>query len=285
MRIGIISKGSPDYLIDIVTDGIIRLLGRQGVALDYNARGGWGGQYSILLKNFSGPEPYDINDADALIASTRSIDAARAWQKVTGRKKVVILDGEDGPELNDIYKEVPLYFKREFLKHRYYPPNIKPLPFGAIPEELPAHVDLKQEVFFRCHETHSFRGLVRKTIEEMGFPISTARLEKKEYNDLLMGSLVGVSTRGNGWDTYRYWETAFFGVAILSQRLDIVLPDDFEEGREARYFSDMDELRLKLIHMLADPDRTIAMGQAARKKCLDRHLSIHRARTVLEALA
>jgi hypothetical protein len=205
--------------------------------------------------------------------------------KRTGRKKVVVLDGEDGLELNGIHKEVPVYFKREFLRSNYYPSNVKPLPFGAIPEVLPGHVDLKQEVFFRCHETHSFRGEIKRTIEGMGFPVSSSRIEKKEYNELLMSSLIGVSTRGNGWDTYRYWETAFFGVALLSQRLEIVVPDDFEEGKEARFFTGVDEFKLKLKHMLADPARTMAMGQAARKKCLERHLSIHRARTVLEALA
>ena len=56
MKVGVISKGSPDYLIDIVTDGLIRLLGRQSVALDYNVRGGCSGSYAHLLQGFQGPE-------------------------------------------------------------------------------------------------------------------------------------------------------------------------------------------------------------------------------------
>lgn len=285
MKIGVISRGSPDYLIDIVTDGLIRLLGRQSISLDYNARGGWGGQYSILLNGFGGPEPYDIHESDVLIGSVRSAEAIRLWMRRTGRSKVAIIDGEDGPGFNGIHVEVPVYFKRELIKNGYRPGNVRPLPFAAIPEELPAQIDLQRQVFFRCHETHHFRREIKRQLEQMGFKASSDRIDKKQYNEMLMTSLVGVSTRGNGWDTYRYWETAYFGVALLSQRLEIVIPDDFEEGLEARFFSDPSEFKLKLTHMLADPEKTVAIGQAARKKCLEKHLSIHRAKTVLEALA
>src|ERR1044072_7341503 len=125
MKIGVISKGSPDYLIDIVTDGLLRLLGRENISLDYNARGGWGGQYSQLLQNFSGPEPYDIHDAEVLIASLRSTQAARDWMKRTGRRKVAIVDGEDGVEIRDVQRDVLVYFKREFLKNHYHPKNVR----------------------------------------------------------------------------------------------------------------------------------------------------------------
>lgn len=285
MKVGVISKGSPDYLIDIVTDGLIRLLGRSGVSLDYNVRGGWGGQYSILLQNFSGPEPYDIHDADVLIASTRSLEAAREWIKRTGKKKIAIIDGEDFHMLNDIHLEVPVYFKREFLLFESHPHNVKPLPFAAIPEPLPKFSELRNAVFYRGHETHHFRREIVNALNEMGYPVSEDRIEKDDYNKRLMSSLIGVCVRGNGWDTYRYWETPYFGTALLSQKPEILIPENFIDGQEAIFFSTVEEFKSKLGWMMDNPNRTFEISKAGRKASKERHLSTNRAKTVLEALA
>ena len=285
MKIGVISRGSPDYLIDIVTDGLIRLFGRQGVSLDYNNRGGWGGQYIILLQGFEGPEPYDIHEADVLIASVRSVDAANDWMKRTGKRNVAIVDGEDFHMLHDIHSSVKVYFKREFLKGVKHPSNVRPLPFGAIPEKLPEAMDVTKDVFYRGHETHHFRKEIVKALDDMGFKIPVERVEKADYNKDLITSLVGVSVRGNGWDTYRYWETPYFGAALLSQRLNIVIPDDFKEGHEAVFFEGIDDFKRKLKGMLDSPEMTFEIAKAGRKACMERHLSLHRAKTVLEALA
>lgn len=285
MRIGVISRGSPDYLIDIVTDGLIRLLGRQNLSLDYNARGGWGGQYAILLQGFQGPEPFDIHDADVLIGSVRSLDAVGAWMKRTGRSRVALIDGEDGPDIRSPWEHsVRVYFKREYLQGVDYIPSVRPLPFGAIPEKIPDVPRAGNPVFFRAHGSSPIRSEIGEVLKGLGYPVPSGRVEKDEYNRDLASSLVGVSARGGGWDTYRYWEVPYFGTALLSQRLGIVIPDDFEEGREAAFFSGMVDFKEKLTGMLKQPEETAAMGRRARERCLKRHMSIHRAQAVLEAL-
>lgn len=285
MKVGVISKGSPDYLIDIVTDGLIRLLGRQGVSLDYTNRGGWGGQYIHLLQGFHGPEPYAIYDADILIASTRSADSAQEWMKRTGRKKVAIIDGEDFHMLHAMHTAVPLYFKREYLRSIKFPDNVIPFPFAAIPEHLPSAVDIANEVFYRGHPTHHFRREIVAMLESMGIKVPTDRIEKEEYNKQLMASLVGVSVRGNGWDTYRYWEIPYFGAALLSQRLEIIIPNDFADGQEAVFYNNAEDFKFKLRGMLENQEKTFEIAKAGRLAAMSRHLSTHRARTVLEALA
>lgn len=286
MRIGIVSHGSPDYLIDIVTDGVIRLLGRKNVSLDYNARGGWGGQYAILLQGFQGPEPFDIYEADVLIGSVRSLGAIEAWMKRTGKKKVAIIDGEDGPDIKVPWETlVPVYFKREYLKSKNYASNIRPLPFAAIPETLPDVSKIVSPVFFLAHGSSPIRAEILKMLKSLGYDLSEGRVEKAEYNKALASSFVGISARGGGWDTYRYWEIAYMGTALLSQRLEIVIPNDFEEGVEAELFSGMEELKVKLQRMLDNPEQTMIMGRRAREKCLKYHLSENRAKTVLEVLA
>lgn len=278
------SKRSPDYLIDIVTDGLIRLLGRGGLSIEYNMRKDWGGQY-VMLPDLSGPEPFEIHDADVLVASVRSLAEARAWKRKTGGRKVAIIDGEDGTSIEDAHSEVDIYYKRELLAGRSYSKNIKPLPFGMIPEPAPDGVEVNRKVFFRYIENHPIRGEVKRELDKLGLTAEHGHIEKQAYNKMLMSSLVGISARGGGWDTYRYWEIAFFGVAMLSQRLPIVIPDNFTEGTEVVFFDRMADFRSKLLEMLACPEKTVAIGQAARAKCLAKHMSVNRAKTVLEDLA
>lgn len=285
MRVGVISRGSPDYLIDIVTDGLIRLLGRNNVSLDYNVRGGYGGAYIHLLQGFQGPEPFHINEANVLVASNRSVDRMRAWRKATGGcRSVAFIDGDDSDSIkSDILNEVKVYFKREFLKGKYYPSRIRPLPFAAIPEPLVESIEVKNSVFYSAHKTHHFRIEIGQALSDMSFP-PVANQPKAAYNRCLMSSLVGVAVRGNGWDTYRYWEIPYFGAALLSQRPGIVIPGDFLDGKEAVFYDGIVDFKAKLRGLLADPKAAMVMAEAGHKACMERHLSIHRAKTVLEAI-
>lgn len=287
MKVGVISKGSPDYLIDIVTDGLIRLMGRQNLSLDYNFRGGAGGAYVHLGKNFAGPEPFDIHDSDVLIASSRSGPAISAWIKKTGKTKVACIDGEDDDAIREnCLHQVKTYFKREYLKGRAYSSKIRPLPFAAIPETTIGAVPLREPpVFYMGHPNHADRKWVAEVLTSMGFMPSTARIEKADYNRMLMGSLVGVSARGGGWDTYRYWEIPFFGAMLLSQRLGTVIPADFIEGAEALFFTGPQELKARLSEMLKDRTRARNIAEAGKIASRRRHLSYHRAKTVLEAIS
>lgn len=286
MKIGIISSGSPDYLIDIVTDGFIRLFGRQGVSLDYNNRGGWGGQYIHLLQGFEGPEPYDIHEADVLIASDRSLAAMERWMKKTGRNAVAVVDGADGEGIaTEVLTKVRVYFKREYIKGRSYASNVRPLPFAAIPEPLPTEVEVSRQVFYAGHPTHHFRFEIAKVLTEMGHSPILERIEKVDFNRKLMESLIGIAVRGNGWDTYRFWEIPYFGACMLAQRPAIVIPSEFVDGHEAVYYDSIEDFKSKLKRLLANPDEAVKIAEAGRKAAMERHLSINRAKTVLEALS
>lgn len=286
MRIGVISNGSPDYLIDIVTDGLIRLLGRDHVSLQYNVRGGWGGQYAILLKGFQGPEPFDIHEADILLGSTRSLPEMAAWLRKSGNQNVGLIDGEDDSRIRaEELKKVKVYFKREYIKGEVYPKTVVPLSFGAIPERIPEVSEIVSPVFFLAHGSSPIRQEISSGLKDLGFHVPEARVEKVEYNVALASSLVGISARGGGWDTYRYWEVPYLAVALLSQRLNLIIPNNFTEDREAVFFSSAQECCAKLRKMLSDPLRTREMGRLAREKCLKYHLSIHRAKTVLENMS
>ena len=285
MKVGVISRGSPDYLIDVVADGLIRLLGREGVSLNYNVRGGLGGRYEHLLQRFAERDSFDIHDADALVASTRSLPEAAAWMKRTGKGKVAVVDGEDDPVIRDPWpRTAAAYFKREYLSGVPYGARILPLPFAAIPEPYDHREERPNPLFYLAGNTHPFRREIVGVLVEMGFR-PASNLPKPEYNRILGMSMIGVSVRGLGWDTYRYWEIPYFGAAMLSQRMPIVIPGNFVDGEEAVFFDDPEDFRTKAGRMLRDREGTLAIAKAGRKACLERHISVNRAKTVLEALA
>lgn len=285
MKVGVISKGSPDYLIDIVCDGLIKILGRKNVALDYDHQSRWGGQYSILMGGVEQANSFDIHDADVLVTSDRSIPQMEAWLKKTGKKKVALLDGEDDSHLRYDARKVSVYFKREYLIGSDHPKNVRPLSFAAIPEAVPRKVKIERPVFYLGFESNPIRKELAEVLRKEGYELTEKRIEKADYNNLLVSSLVGVSVRGCGWDTYRYWEIPYFGVTLLSQKLQIEIPNNFLEDYEAVFFESMDEMLSKLKYLVNNPEVAIQIGARGRKAALERHLAEHRARTVLEALA
>jgi hypothetical protein len=287
MKAAVISHGSPDYLVDIVADGLLRLLGRDNVHLRYNRVSTEDSTKSQLFHGFSVQNKIDFLEANILIASVRSDPSAiEAWVRETGGGRVAIVDGEDDPIIRQQYYSISsLYFKREFLLNTAYQKLVRPLPFAAIPEAVPESSDRDIRVTFAGEVRGSARLEIVRASQAMGLQVDTALRPKREYNSILSRSMIGLSVRGAGWDTYRYWETAYFGCALLSQRLGIVIPGNFVDGVEAVFFDGMDDFRKKLGALLADPARTLALGKSARNACLERHLSTHRAKTLLEEMS
>ena len=117
----------------------------------------------------------------------------------------------------------------------------------------------------------------------MGFDTVLGEMPKAAYNAALSRALVGISARGIGWDTYRYWEVPYFGTLLFSQRLRIVIPGDFREDQEAVYWLSIEEMRAKLTGLLMEPHRTEDLARAGQEASRNRHLSRHRAQAVLEA--
>jgi hypothetical protein len=296
MRVAVVSQGSPDFLIDIVSDGLLRSLGKANVHLNYNRRSPHDSRFSQLFMGFDYPNAFSLHEADALVISVRtSPQVAVDWMSSTGRRAVAVIDGEDDDVVRDKFFGISkVYFKREYLKGRSYPPNVRALPFAAIPEEVPQAEERTTNVFFCCMIRNEIRSDIVTVLDGMGVRLERGTHEntatiggltgKGVYNKRLSRALVGISSRGAGWDTYRYWETPYFGAALLSQRLNIVIPGDFAEGTEAEFFGDMAELRSKLESLLRDHARARAIGDAGARACRTRHLSVHRAATVLDAV-
>src|SRR5215211_8374318 len=95
-----------------------------------------------------------------------------------------------------------------------------------------------------------------------------------EYMRLLSRSKIGVSVRGLGYDTYRYWEIPYAGTLLLAETPQTVIPENFVDGREA-VFAPVEQLADRARDLLRTDTREIT--DAGRRKLLATHTSVHRA--------
>jgi len=289
MIVGIASGGSPDYLIDVVADGAIRLLGRENVHLRYNR---WRPTYPIISQLMQGfcPDDHLLQDCRVLIASRRvPVSYVALFKKLTGGK-VAVVDGEDFSNIHPrLYELADIYFLREFLKDVPYGSKVRPLSFGAIPEKVGCRSRDIAVMFGGTEHSSPDRKPVVEILRGVGWTTwetaSPRAIDHERYMRRLARARIGVSVRGAGWDTYRYWETPLAGAMLLSQRLGILVEDDFVEDKEAVFFDTPKEMLAKAVQLLLDEPHRAAIAAAGRQAVLTRHLSIHRAARVLDSLS
>lgn len=283
MKVTIASGGSPDYLIDIVADGVIRAVGRENVHLDYNQWTSYYGCWSQLMVGFA-PDTLPMDECGILIASRRvPIDTVKRFrEKVNG--KIGIIDGEDWtvvhPELLEL---CDAYFLREFIRGASYPAKVRPLNFAAIPESLDRTVERDIPVMFSAGDSADDRPIIRRLVEAAGWDISQGYTHD-EYMKRLCRARIGINVRGHGWDTYRYWETPWAGTLLLSQKLSIVIEKNFVDGVEAVFFDSPEDCIIKARELLADPARLANIAAGGLQAVRERHSSIHRAQYVFDVL-
>jgi hypothetical protein len=238
------------------------------------------------------------------------------------RPPVALLDGEDDVFVLRAVSQVDAYFKREILLSRTagVPREIlrrghrlvrergerrdpladpicvaratdrrlTPLPLawiGALPERRP----LEYDVAFLHGPTSAVRGVVRQELERLrGEGVRVRLLEEgerlgwSEYMNVLTRSRIGVSVRGGGYDTYRYWEVPAAGALLVSEPLPIVIPGNFADGSEAA-FVPVRRMAARIRELLTTD--TEALAAAGRRRLASAHTSVARAQAVLDVLA
>ena len=262
--------------------------------------------------------------ADAIvIASLRDsvIEYVRRVLESKPRKPVVVVDGEDHPYVRGIAPSVDAYFKRETLRRairlrarmplrrwyhrRNYPDrwtdplrreidvatagsrNVVPLPFSVIDTGFQPAAEKDVDVTFLARPTSPERAAVTDALRALGRDGAVVQsapesaLPWADYMRLLSRSKIGVSVRGLGYDTYRYWEIPYAGALLLAETPQTVIRDNFVDGREAVY-APVERLADRARELLDADTREIAA--AGRRKLLESHTSVHRARAVLQRI-
>jgi hypothetical protein len=152
--------------------------------------------------------------------------------------KVILIDGNDEPELDPLYKK-HLYFKRELTINH---PNVKPITFGIPTCKLAEPNKNKTQEYATCipgqPETYLFK-------------------EEQPYYEDYQKSYYGVTMKKAGWDAMRHYEILgnycmpyFVGLEDCPKNTLANLPKDLLlEGRELasnfdeqEYYRILDEL-------------------------------------------
>ncbi len=227
---------------------------------------------------------------------------------------VVFLDGGDLPEIGgDLHrlKRPELFeaaekkrpfdfvFKREMLENKTYPKNTAPLPF-AIPYDLmpklPTTPDFRYDVSFWAVESDPIRTKALSILEnefdcrENGTTRNQVFKKYKRkglfYLEELARCKIILNFRGVGWDTLRYWEVFGLSRFMISQRPQILIPDNFEHGKEIIFCKDdLSDLKDLCSYYLGNETERETIAKAGAKKAREKHSDLARAKFVLEALS
>jgi hypothetical protein len=312
--VAVVSGGSPDYLIDIVADGMVRLLGRENVYIKYYwlKPGIWEDRRYKHLYNLTAKQPNKISlgECQALVTSVRfPVEHIRKYKTEVGGV-VAVVDGEDVGDLKSRHLKIAdVYFKREYFRdlkypvktlnlpwgrqliptcYRRYPEKVVNLSFGVVPldyEIQNLNLDMKTgNAFFAGGLSNDIRKQLKDMIVKSGFTYLPNILDMNTYIEEVRRHWICIAPRGSGWDTYRYWEIPYIGSVLLCQNHPLKIDDDFVHGRSCLRFSTVEEARLIINQSLNDKEKLCSILKSGHELVMKKHLSIHRAMKVLDII-
>ena len=97
-------------------------------------------------------------------------------------------------------------------------------------------------------------------------------------------SNIGLSFRGVGYDTGRYWEVPMLGKCLMAQRTPLWIPNDFVDGESALFFSSIVEMREKFKKYYTKSDEWMEIARNGQKKFLKFHTPEKRVSYLLDVI-
>ncbi|MGB4884422.1 MAG: glycosyltransferase [Ferruginibacter sp.] len=307
-----------DYLQDLTYCGLVELLGNQNVCdypwnpkyhlpiKNYPKNLGYTG-FSLpkfTIKNFQG--------YDAVIIGSAKKEALLKYEYLIPKIQslpVIFIDGGDreeiggdfyrlglGKEFESVFKKryPDLIFKREYLPSLHgHLPHVFPFPF-SFPFTLSQKPvqEKKYQVSFWAQQKPLIREQAIKLLKgkydcdqngttlNQGF--KTYKRKGLFYLEEISRCKIVLNFRGGGWDTMRYWETPAMETFMISQKPEILIPNNFEENKHVAWVSEnLSNLIDKIDYYLLNDDERNRMATNAREHLLKYHLNTHRAQFLL----
>jgi len=292
-----------DYGLDTLYDGLCRNLGYENV-IEYpekpSLHGATINRYLQLPIFFDYPivKRLKKDKFDIILVSTRAIidDTLRKKSK---KIPTFIIDQDDGANINlDLIKELnaKLYFKREYLTTKKYDPKIVPLSFSYSEKYIPNDINGDRTNFlFYAGRGYQDRWKYIEVLKEL---INKAKLpsiiemvggservyNQKEYSSLLINSKIGLNLRGYGFDSGRYYETPAHGALLFSFRFPIVIENEFSDGNNAAFFSNVDEMKSKFNYLIKHPRLVHDLSIKGHEHFMKYHTTKQRAKQMLDKI-
>jgi hypothetical protein len=310
-----------DYQQDLIYSGLTKIMGKKNV-IDYPWNPKFHLPYKRYPKNlgyssFSLPKPrpfFRAEDFDIVVLASAKKDALVTFAELLPaikNKPIFFLDGGDLPKVGgdfyrldagrlfeEVIKKRPFdfIFKREYVSslHESNPKII------AFPFSFPYHVcldtkqeaDKKYDVSFWGQQAPEIRTRALKLLEgkydcskngtSLNQDFKTYKRKGKFYLKEIADCKIVLNFRGGGWDTMRYWETPAMGSFMISQKPQIHIPHNFEEGRHVIWCCDtLGDLTEKIDYYLQRPSEREMMAARSKAHLNKYHLNTNRAKSML----
>lgn len=321
MKILFLHSGKVDYLQDALYQGFLQVVGAGSVQpyrwykryhlpiYEHPKNLGFSGfrvprprVSASAIKNFS----------LIVIASCKSStfrDYLEVAPHIRRGAKVIFLDGGDEADIagdlrregsEELFSEAmcvrppDCIFKREMLIGRNYGSKVFPLNFAVCFDKFRSAPRPKRfDVVFWAVESHPIRTEVLTVLEPLFDCRTNGSVRDKSFRkhhrkgrDYLNGILesrITLNFRGAGWDTLRYWEVPALRQFLISQRPEIVIPNNFVDGKSIVFVGGDPFEAIDLCqYFLRKPTKAEAIGRAAAERSSQFHTPEHRARYVIE---
>ncbi len=234
--------------------------------------------------------------------------------KIPKNTPIIFLDGGDGEDIgsdlilkhhNELFNKAisirpfDYIFKREVIIGKKYDDNVFPLPMSFNFDKLPKNFytktkNYKYDVSFWAVESHPFRTEVLNFLEDKFDCQSNGTTKNQKFSKYKRKGLfyleelgnckIVINVRGGGWDTMRYWEVPAIGGFMLSQKLDIVIPNNFEHEKEAVFFTKTTDIEDLCNFYLKNDSKREQIAKNALNKMHTFHTDIKRVEYILSKI-
>lgn len=323
MKILFLCSASFDYLQDLTYSGLVKVAGADSV-IDYPFNPKFHFPIKRYPKNIGYTKigirifpAIDFKKMDVVILASAKKDVLETYQRIykhIADKPIVFLDGGDRPEIGgDFYRTgigkeyeniikkraFDYIFKREYFTDLYgNQMNVFPFPF-SFPYNLVEFVRQevkKYEVSFWAQQYPEIRESALKLLqgkfdcEKNGTTLNqnfdTYKRRGKFYLEEIARCKIVLNFRGGGWDTMRYWEVPGVGTLMISQKPQIFIPDNFEDGKHVIWCSDsLDDLVDKIRYYLQNDSAREDIARNATIHLKKFHLNTHRAQFLFDTIS
>lgn len=320
MKILYINRQKSDYLQDILYAGLVKTLGMANVIeMPWNNKFHLNFKKyprniglckhtfikSLLNRFFS-------NQFSMVIVASCHPETLQLYlntiHKIPASVSTVFIDGGDWAEVagdldrlggRALYEKIlsirpfDFIFKREYIIDKDYDSNVYPLPFGFNFDRLPAFdKNYKYDVSFWAVESHPVRTTALELLQdrfdcrENGTVKSQVMSKYKRKGSFYLQELarckIVLNLRGAGWDTLRYWEVPALGGFMISQKPEILIKNNFIDGKEVVFCSsDMSDLLDLCKYFLKHESAREKIAAKGLDKIKRFHMDVHRAQEVL----
>ena len=285
MKIVCIQSPVYDYLTSTLIEGL-QQLGHTIIASE-NSNYAKKVSDTLLKKN--------SENADLILFFSNKLARHSTLSKIDNTNKIFI-DGDDSQKfLVPNFIKFKAIFKREInLYHvNKYNEPIFPLPFAAENRYF-NHPKMNRNIpisyVANMHSAYRYavyECLISKNIKNAYFgntiepkpkiKIKGGPTETPIFREILYKSNISVNVIGGGYDCARYWEILSSGALLLTQNIDILMPNPFIGNTHCVIFNSLKELDEKVDFLLSNKDCIEKIREDGYKHLIDYHTTKARA--------